>query len=621
MGMVQEVVPPNMLEELLDTYQMWEERERKTNMIGMIYWLIALHLYPKLSQRDVYAKMVSGLRTMRDDVPKEIPAKSAFSYRREQLGSEIMQELFAQVSGPKASEQTPGAFWKGMRLLAIDGTVESVADTESNRESFRYSVDNESTHSPFLQARLLLLVECGTHLICDGEISSCRQAEARGVLLLLERWRLEKSLILWDSGFHSSAAIFDVRARGGHVLGRLACNILLNPLHTLVDGSYLVYIYQDQTHHKGERMLVRVITYTFTDARIPGAGEQVYRLVTTLLDPFLYPAREMAVLYHERWHVELVIDETRTHLRLSARTLRSLTPEGVIQEIYALLVAHTVIRTLMLRAAEPAHIPPTQISFTATIHIMDDNLLPLGLVEAPRRLRIVESTLKEIGEQRLPRQRVRIQARVVKRVRSRYERKKPEHLQAPALELDVEFQEIIAVVPCKQGLSEIPGLTVAKEAPDLLPISTIRGSQTKKSPACVSPPDPGDPSSPLADASSSAPMRPFAKPSHVRERDSKTGRFKAKGLSEISGLTVAKEAPDLLPISTIRGSQTRESPACVSPPDLGDPSSSLADASSSSPTRPFAKSSKTRERDSKTGRFKATTLEMFLASRLRSTLP
>jgi len=215
-------------------------------------------------------------------------------------------------------------------------------------------------------------------------------------------------------------------------------------------------------------MLVRVIAYTFTDSRIPGAGEQVYRLVTTLLDPFVSPAREMAVLYHERWHVELVIDETRTHLRLSARTLRSLTPEGVIQEIYACLIAHSVIRTLMQIAAEPSQTSPTRISFTATIRIMENNLLPLGLVNAPRRQHIVESTLQEIGQQRLPKQRVRIQARVVKRIRSRYERKKPEHLHAPALELDVQFHEIIALVPCKQELSspsKVPRLTAAKEAP------------------------------------------------------------------------------------------------------------------------------------------------------------
>jgi hypothetical protein len=446
LGMVQEVIPPSCIEELLDTYQMWEERERKTNMLVIVYWLIALHLYPTLSQRRVYGKLVSGLRTMRDDVPEAIPVRSAFSYRREQVGSELMQELFRHCAGPQASqEKTPDAFWKGMRLLAIDGTVESVADTPSNRASFRYSSDEDDTRSPFPQARLVLLVECGTHLICDAELSSCRQAEAHALRLVLERWSLEQSLLLWDSGFHANSALFAVRQRGGHVLGRLAKHMLLKPLCGLVDGSYLTYLYHDH-RQRGERMLVRVISYTFTDPRIPGAGVQVYRLVTTLLDPFLYPAKELAVLYHERWHAELVIDETRTHLRLSARTLRSLTPEGVIQEIYALLLAHLVVRTLMLRAAEQAHLSAHQLSFTETIRILDETLLPLGLVAPARREHMVQAVLSEISQQRLPKQGVRIQARVVKRVRSRYERKKPEHWHVPPLELDLCFHDCIALV-------------------------------------------------------------------------------------------------------------------------------------------------------------------------------
>ncbi len=446
MGLLQEVIPPSMIGELLETYQMWEERERKTNMATMVYWLIALHIYPSLSQRRVYGKLVSGLRTIRDDVAEQIPARSALSYRRNQLGSELLAELFVKVAGPKATPRTPGAFWKGMRLLALDGTVESVADTPDNRETFRYSSDDEISRSPFPQARVLLLIECGTHLICDAEISSCRQAEATGARLLLERAILVHCLILWDSGFHSSWAIFQVRARGGHVLGRLKSNVLLCPCEYLLDGSYLTWIYEDQDHQRGERMLVRVITYIFTDPRIPGAGEQVYRLVTTLLDPFAYPAKEVAVLYHERWHVEVVIDETRTHLRLSARTLRSLTPEGVLQEIYALLLAHTVVRTLMLQAAEQAQIAPTQLSFTETIRIMDESLIPLGLVSPPRRQYMVEQLIREIGQQRLLKQPVRIQARVVKRVRSRYERKKPEHLHAPPLPLDLDFHHIIDLV-------------------------------------------------------------------------------------------------------------------------------------------------------------------------------
>src|SRR5262245_56935239 len=147
MGLLQEVIPPSMIEELLETYQMWEQRERKTNMMTMIYWLIALHLYPSLSQRRVYGKMVSGLRTLRDDVPEAIPARSALNYRRDQLGTELLEELFAKMAGPKATAETPGAFWKGMRLLALDGTVESVADTPDNRETFRYSSDHEISRS------------------------------------------------------------------------------------------------------------------------------------------------------------------------------------------------------------------------------------------------------------------------------------------------------------------------------------------------------------------------------------------------------------------------------------------------------------------------------------------
>jgi len=446
LGLLQEVLPCAMIEDLLETYQMWEERERKLNMVVLTYWLIALHVYPQLSQRAVYAKLVSGQRAWRDDVPQQTPVKSAFSYRREQLGRELLEELFAQCAGPKATEQTPGAFWRGLRLLAIDGTVESVPDSPSNREAFRYSSDDEQAHSPFPQARLVLLVECGTHLICDAEISACRQGEASSLRLLLQRWTLEQSLLLWDSGFHSSWAIFQVCARGGQVLGRLKSNVLLTPFVYLADGSYLTHIYEDQDHHTGAGMLVRVISYTFTDPRIPGAGAQVYRLVTTLLDPFLYPAKELAVLFHERWHAELVIGETRTVLRLSARTLRSLTPEGVLQELYALLVAHTVLRTLMLRAATQQGMAPTALSLTGTIRILDESLLPLSMVDAVRRQTMVVGLLDEIGQQRLPQQRVRIQARVVKRVRSRYERKKPEHWHAPPLELDLDFHQIIALV-------------------------------------------------------------------------------------------------------------------------------------------------------------------------------
>ena len=111
-----------------------------------------------------------------------------------------------------------------------------------------------------------------------------------------------------------------------------------------------------------------------------------------------------------------------------------------------MLLAHTLLRTLMLRAAAQQGIAPTTLSLTGTILIFDESLLPLGMVDTARRHTMVVNLLDEIGQQRLPTQRVRIQARVVKRVRSRYARKKPEHWRVPPLELDLDFHQIIALV-------------------------------------------------------------------------------------------------------------------------------------------------------------------------------
>src|SRR5260370_19952243 len=72
---------------------------------------------------------------------------------------------------------------------------------------------------------------------------------------------------------------------------------------------------------------VRVIEYQLTDERLGEPG-QVYRLASTWLNPHTAPAKELIVLYHERWEIEIVVDEIKTHLRVQQRVLRSHTPDG-----------------------------------------------------------------------------------------------------------------------------------------------------------------------------------------------------------------------------------------------------------------------------------------------------
>jgi hypothetical protein len=82
-------------------------------------------------------------------------------------------------------------------------------------------------------------------------------------------------------------------------------------------------------------MWVRILSYRVTDARV-GEPEKVDRLVSTLLNPRVAPALALIELYHERWEIELVIDEIKTHERGQRKVLRSKTPEGVWQELYGI---------------------------------------------------------------------------------------------------------------------------------------------------------------------------------------------------------------------------------------------------------------------------------------------
>jgi hypothetical protein len=439
-----QAIPEATIRQVIAQEGVGEVRERRLTAVLTIWLVIALHLFPTVSVSGVFRKLARGLRLLWPDPEVPLPSDSALAYRRRQVGARPLVALFHQVCRPIATPQTRGAFLYGLRLMAIDGTSEDVPDTPANARAFgRHASARGASAFPQLQG--VYLAECGTHCVVDAGFWPCHTSERVGGFRLLRSVR-RGMLLMWDRGFHDFDMVVAARQRGAHVLGRLPAHVKPLPLRTLPDGSLLAYLLpsDDAQRRRGVRILVRVITYTLSDPALPGYGEE-HRLITTLLNPRLAPAREVACAYHERWEIELVIDEIDTHQRLVGRTLRSLTPVGVIQELYGLLLAHYAVRVLMHEAALRVGEDPDRLSFVHSLEIVRDAIPEFQQVAPAQQPALYERLLREIAAKRLPERRLRTNPRVVKRKMSNFKLKRTEHYQPPKPQRC--FREAVVVQP------------------------------------------------------------------------------------------------------------------------------------------------------------------------------
>jgi hypothetical protein len=219
---------------------------------------------------------------------------------------------------------------------------------------------------------------------------------------------------------------------------RLQAGMILKPLQRLPDGSYLAKIYPTPYARQKDRdgIVVRVIRYTLDDPLRTGCGEE-HTLLTDLLDYVRYPAMTMIPGYHERWEHELTYDEQKAHQdprRITKPThLRSETPAGVLQELYALSLAHFVIRSFMASAAATANLDPDRLSFTGCFQILKCRLPECIVTNGASLQAWLDAVLAEMLQERLPPRCNRINPRVIKRKLSKWAKKRPEHRHPPAL--------------------------------------------------------------------------------------------------------------------------------------------------------------------------------------------
>src|SRR2546423_13090435 len=438
---LQEVYPRETVEQVLSDCHAWEKREKALSMVAIVYLVIALTLFPRLTVGGVLRRLASGARFLWPDPSAPVASDGAICQRRQQLGVTPVRRLFRRCCRPQATPQTKGAFRWGRRVVAIDGTSEDVAETPANANFFGRLTDGPSK-SPFPQLRALYLVECATHAIFDAVAAPCRAAEARLAPVLLRSIEADM-LVLLDRGVFAGPLIESIRDKQAHVVAGLESNVWPTPVTRLRDGSYLAYLSPQSSRGLRKPRLVRVIPYRIYAPDLPCHGE-VRRLATTLLDPKQAPAKEVIALYHERWEIELTIDEHKTHLRQAQQPLRSRCPQTVLQEFYGMLLLHHGLRFLMHQAALEEDLDPDRLSFCHAVEVVQQAVHEFALVSLEQRPALMERLRADLRSSRLPARRLRFNARVVKRPLSRFRRKRYWHLDGPHLKR-VSFPEILLI--------------------------------------------------------------------------------------------------------------------------------------------------------------------------------
>ena len=368
LGVIAKYFPVEKVHLILKETERASVRQRDLPAHVVVYYVIALALYMRSSYREVLRCLLEGVQWLMDpSVQVKVAGKSGISQARRRLGAAPLQALHDSVVAPVAVPETRGAWYRQWRVVSLDGSTLDVADTVENDNAFgRPGASRGSSAYPKL--RFVGLLENGTHVLfatrmADYATDELKLAEqvvpalAKGMLCLADRFF--PSYKLWQQASQT----------GAQLLWRTRQNARLDVDRRFRDGSYLSRIYSSTSDRRNQRkgIVVRVIDYRLENVK---DAEPVYRLITTILDPKQAPARELALLYHERWEIETALDELKTHLRGAQIVLRSKTPELVRQEFYGMLMAHFAIRGLMHEAALHAGEDPDRLSFVHSAHVV-----------------------------------------------------------------------------------------------------------------------------------------------------------------------------------------------------------------------------------------------------------
>lgn len=364
-GVLARTFPVELVDRVIDQYWRRELRTRALPTRLVFYFVLVLCLFPQESYRSALKILMGAFG--RPAGERRVPAVGAIVKARRRLGPEPVETIVRAVIQPVADRETRGAWYRDWRLTAFDGTTFTVPDSEDNdREFGRPGSGRGEGKTAYPQVQAACLIELGTHAVFDARLDEYAAAET---MLIEEMFSALQPgmLVLADRHAYSFHRWRRAVATGADLLWRVPSNLTLRPVTHLPDGSYIAEVIPPAKSGMVS-FRVRVIEYKLTD--VQDGKDELYRLVTTILDPEQAPAKELAVLYHERWDVEGFFKQIKSVQLNPARIFRSKSPDGVRQEFWAHLAVHYATTQIIVDAAHHADLDPDRISHKNAVRII-----------------------------------------------------------------------------------------------------------------------------------------------------------------------------------------------------------------------------------------------------------
>ena len=358
----------------------------------------------------VWARLCAGLGAL---CPAR-PCASALRQARQRLGAGPLKALFELVAGPAPTSARRATHYRGLLVVAIDGTVLPVPESAANLAVYAKHRCNHGAGG-YPQLRLLVLAACGTRSVIAAVFGTGAIGETRWAARLAAHAKTGM-LLLADRNFAAADLLAAFSANGAHLLVRAKSGRRLPQVARLRDGSVLARL---------GPLTLRVIDAEITIATSAGHVRGHYRLWTTLTDPDTHRAVDLIRLYHERWEIETCYAEIKSTI-LGGRVLRAQSPAGIDQEIYALLTAYQALRIAMTDAADTRPgTDPDRAGFTVALHAARDQLiLAQGVIE-DTTIDLAGAIGQQVLAHLLPDRRPRTKDRIVKRAISKYNARGP----------------------------------------------------------------------------------------------------------------------------------------------------------------------------------------------------